>query len=211
MIVGKKVTLRPVEEEHLPLLLEWTNDPEISRLVGGWSFPISRKAQSDWYTRSLNNATTQRWIVEVDGEPIGLTGLWEIDWHNRTALTALKLGSSSVRGKGYGTDAIFTVMEYAFHQVGLNKLWGEILMYNLASYRAYIKNCGWTVEGINREHVFRDGIFHDQLRVSILRREYEKLARASDYKPNLEQSGFSIANSDIAPEMSKLLNAHTSD
>ncbi len=115
MIYGEKVKLRPIEENDLSLMVQWLNDPEIKHLVVGWDFPKSLAQQKEWYQNSLNGEKNQRWIIEnLDGEVIGLTGLWDIDWHNRQALSGIKLGRPQDRGKGCGTDTIMTVMAYAF-------------------------------------------------------------------------------------------------
>ena len=76
------------------------------------------------------------------------------------------------RGKGYGTDAILTLMSYAFMDVGLNKLWTTILAYNVASYKAYVEHCGWQVEGVLRQEVYRAGQYHDLLRIGVLRDDF---------------------------------------
>ena len=46
-LVGKKVTLRAVEQEDLEMLRELTNDPDFERMAVGWSFPISKAQQAD--------------------------------------------------------------------------------------------------------------------------------------------------------------------
>lgn len=182
MIQGRRVRLRAVEEKDLEFLLQMVNDPEISGLVVGWGFPLSMADQKAWFSRALTDQENRRFIVEDENaRPIGLTGLWAIDWHNRHALTALKLSRKEVRGKGYGSDAIMTIMAYAFYEAGLNKLWGEILPYNIASYKAYVEKCGWKVEGVLRKHIFRKGSFHDLYRVSILKEEFDLLPEAAEY------------------------------
>lgn len=184
MIKGKRVFFRAMEEEDLQYLLEWANDPIISNLVVGWSFPISMARQKEWFVDTLKNPHTQRFIVESYEEGIiGLTGLWHIDWHNRHALTALKLGAEDIRGKGYGTDAILTLMSYAFFDVGLNRLWGAILPYNIASYKAYVEKCGWRVEGVLRQEIFRNGKFYDLIRVAVLKEDFVKHPRFGEYAP----------------------------
>lgn len=150
----------------------------------GWSFPVSAAAQKKWFERSLDNPTTKRLMVDTDdGETIGLTGLWDIDWRNRHALSALKLGPKAARGRGYGTDAILTLMAYAFFEVGLNRLWSSILPYNAASYRAYVEKCGWRVEGVLRQDVYRHGRFHDLYRIGVLREDFEAHPRFEEYAP----------------------------
>ena len=199
MIIGKKIILRAIEENDLQILLKWTNDPSISELVGGWSFPLSIGNQKEWYINNLKDPKNKRFIVETkESKAIGLTGLWSIDWQNRHALTALKIGEKNIRGKGYGTDAIMTIMAYAFFEVGLNKLWGEIINYNIASYKAYIEKCGWKVEGILRQHIYRKGKFYDLIRVGILKESFIKDSRAIEYIPpalfNKEERFITIKN-----------------
>jgi RimJ/RimL family protein N-acetyltransferase len=101
MIVGKNVVLRAIEEDDLEYLQKWQNDPVISELVVGWSFPVSMADQRQWFQGSVKKPHTQRFIVESKEKGIiGLTGLWDIDLHNRHALTALKIGEKTDRGSG---------------------------------------------------------------------------------------------------------------
>jgi len=181
---GKKVILRAVEESDLKYLQKWHNDPSLSELVVGWSFPVSMHEQHEWYENNLKKTNTKRFIIEnKQKEIIGLTGLWDIDWQNKNALTAAKIGKKSNRGHGYGFDAIMTLMSYAFYEVGLNKLWSLILEYNIPSYNAYIKCCGWKVEGKLRKHIFRGGRYHDLLYISALKEDFEKWLPARGYLP----------------------------
>ncbi len=184
MILGKQIYLRAIEDHDLEFLQSMLNDPEVSRMVGGFSFPVSLTSQRRWYERSLQNERTQRWIVarREDDARLGLTGLWEIDYQSRSALTALKLASQSDRGRGLGTDAIKTVAAFAFDQLGLHRLWSEILTYNTASLRAYVDKCSFRVEGVSRQSAFRDGRFHDQARIALLAEEYRSTPAYDDYR-----------------------------
>ena len=185
MVVGKRVRFRAIEKSDLAAMARWLNDPEMGQMVVGWSFPVSNASQDAWFERSGADNRNIRLIVEThEGEVIGLTGLWDIDWHNRHALTALKLDGPKVQGKGFGTDAILTLCSYAFYTVGLERLWGEILPFIVASYRAYVEKCGWRVEGRLRNHVYRAGRMWDLYRVGILRSDFDLLEPARDYRPS---------------------------
>ena len=54
ILKGKKVILRAVEEEDLDMLRELSNDPEFEKMVIGWSFPISKKDEAEWFARQKN-------------------------------------------------------------------------------------------------------------------------------------------------------------
>ena len=186
MIEGKKINLRPVEEGDLDFCQMLYNDRYIRQMVVGWDFPVSKENQKKWFESSINDKKNIRFIVETkQREKIGLTGLWDIDWHNRNALTAVKLSvTEDVKGKGYGRDAIMTINAFAFFEVGLHKLWSEILDYNIASFKSYVERSGWKVEGRLREHIFRNGVFHDLYYVSCLKENFLSVADSKEYIPS---------------------------
>lgn len=174
---GPVVELRPVERDDLAFMKALSNDPHVRERVVGWDWPLTMAGQEAWFTTSLQNPTTRRLIVQTaEGQPIGLTGLWDVDWRNRTALTGLKLGGTAdVRNRGYGTSAIRALMDFAFLDVGLNRLYSTIFADNGASHAAYVRKSGWTEEGRLREHVWRGGRYVDLIQIGILRSDYDAI------------------------------------
>lgn len=182
MIVGSKVQLRPIEVRDQAFIHSLNSDPVVRANVVGWDWPSSQHQQEEWFETNTSTST-HRWVVEDHGgDPLGLTGLWDVDWHNRNAMTALKLGGESPqRGRGLGTDAIMTVMAFAFYDVGLERLYSSILADNAASLKAYTERCGWSLEGTSRRHVWRHGQFKDLLQVGVLKGDFDRLDRATEY------------------------------
>ena len=185
MIKGEKIILRPLEENDLDFCQILYNDQHIRDMVVGWDFPSSKKNQKIWFESLINDKINVRFIVETKNEGrIGLTGLWNIDWHNRNALMAIKLlVTKEIKGKGYGRDAIMSMSAFAFFDVGLHKLWCEILDYNIPSFKSYVERSGWKVEGKFREHIFKNGAFHDLYYVSCLKEDFLSVADSKEYIP----------------------------
>lgn len=176
MIKYNKIGLRPIEESDLEAIYELANDTFISTMVVGWGWPLSKIQQSEWIKNQHKNEQTIRLaVVDLDtNETLGISGLWDIDWQNRSALTATKLLPSKVK-KGIGRDAIMLTMAWAFYSVGLRRLYGSILDFNSASMSVYIKKCGWRVEGCEKQSIFRKGRWCDLYRVAILKSEFDDL------------------------------------
>lgn len=190
MIYGRNTIIRTIESADQAFVHELNSDPIVRGKVVGWDWPGSQAQQERWFAQQ-SPSSTHRWLVTtLEGAPLGLTGLWDVDWHNRHALTALKLGGSTpMRGKGYGTDAIMAVMAFAFHDVGLNRLHGAILADNEPSRRAYVEKCGWSVEGTARQHIWRHGRFVDLLHVAILKADFDELPGADEYRWRVVEGG----------------------
>lgn len=180
-IVGKKVILRAIEEDDLELLRDMVNDSEIENLVVGWSIPVSKQAQKNWFDRSKNDHNNIRVIIEdKENGSVGMANIVNIDWKNRVAFHGIKISSKASRGKGIGTDAVMAIMRYAFDELQLNRLDGAIIDYNIPSKKLYSK-CGWKDEGVKRKYIYKNGKYHDLIILGILKEEYYELVRQTNY------------------------------
>lgn len=168
------VNLRPLEKSDLAYLRRLANDPEVRENVVGWDWPLSDAGQEVWFSSLAGDSSTRRFIIETEtGESVGLTGFWDIDWRNRTAMTAIKLGGTDdARGRGYGAAAIRAIMEFAFLDAGFNRLHATILATNSRSLAAFVRKSGWTEEGRLRKHIWKNGEYVDLVQIGILRSEF---------------------------------------
>ena len=169
-IIGEKILLRAIEMKDAQLLMDIINDPETERMLGGASFPVSREAQEKWILAQIGRTDVLRCIVAEKGRPedgLGTVILSDIDTRNAVAQIHIKMDAAKGRGKGYGTDAVNSMVRYAFQELRLNCIYAEILEYNTASRKLFEK-CGFTKEGILRSRVYKNGRYVDVLSYSVL-------------------------------------------
>ena len=171
-ILGKKVILRAIEEEDNEMLRGMLNDPQIERAVGGWSFPVSRHAQMEWFKKQGPNPSALRCIIETleDKQAVGLMSLTNIDYKNGTAECNGKLIASN-QGKGYGPDAHRAMFKYAFCELRLNCIYANILESNIASIKMFDK-LGLKREGVLRQRVYKQGKYENVVAMSLLKSEF---------------------------------------
>lgn len=181
-LYGKKVILRAVEENDLEMLRELANSPEYEKMIVGWSFPISRKDQQEWFNNCKNDLSRLRYIIETkDDGAVGMIGLRDIDWKNGSAYgLGMRIARKEIRTKGLATDAWMTLLKYSFEELRLNRIYGSALVYNKASQRVCQK-VGFKEEGITRQAVYKNGQFHDVIMYGILKSDYEELIRENGY------------------------------
>ena len=79
--------------------------------------------------------------------------------------------------KGYITEALGIIIDFAFTELKLNKVHAHHFAHNEASGRVMIKN-GMQKEGHFRKHVFKNNEYHDAIFYGILREDY--LAKRND-------------------------------
>lgn len=163
--------LRAVEKEDLKQLRDWRNAPEIKKFTREYR-ELSMQNQLQWLESLAKDKNTIMFAVETKDEKlIGCTGLTYIDWKNHNAEISIYIGDKKYREKGHGTDIMKTLMNYAFDELNLHMLFGEIFEYNKANVRLFEK-CGFKKDGVFRDRLYRDGKYWNSFIYSILRGEW---------------------------------------
>ena len=171
-IFGKKTVLRAIEPSDKGLLLELINDPNIEKMLGGNSYPVSEAGQAKWIADQIGRNDVLRCIVADRNTPdqgIGTVILSDIDQKNGVAQVHVKLAVACQR-KGYGTDALKALIDYAFKQMRLHCVYAHVLSYNEPSQRLFRK-CGFRKEGVLRARAYKDGNYIDTISYSVLNDE----------------------------------------
>lgn len=180
-IKGKRLIIRAIESEDLPLLHSWFNDQELARGLGDIRFPVSLYQQQQWFELIKKDENTLRLIVQHNnGTVIGYTGFWNIHWRDRRAEHAVIIGDPLYRGKKYGEEIILSCARYAFNDMDFYRLDANILETNEASLKAY-QACGFKNEGVLREHAFRDGKRINRILLGLLKSDYLAFIKKSEY------------------------------
>ncbi|MCI8732650.1 MAG: GNAT family N-acetyltransferase [Lachnospiraceae bacterium] len=169
LIYGEKIVLRAVEKADNTMLLSLINDPDTEMMLGGSSWPVSESDQLKWFEHQEHSRDVLRCIVALqnDGRALGTIILSDIDQKNATGHIHIKMLKDGGRGRGYGTDAVKTMVRYAFEELRLNCIYANILAYNDASIKLF-ERCGFKKDGVLRQRVYKKGKFVDMLAYSIL-------------------------------------------
>ncbi|MGV3489184.1 MAG: GNAT family N-acetyltransferase [Tuberibacillus sp.] len=105
-------------------------------------------------------------LKETD-ELIGLLSLTEVV---RDAIQACWLGYSldqAYNGRGYTTEAVRLVVEYAFNNLQLHRVEAGVMPHNIRSIRV-LEKAGFEKEGLNRKNVMINGKWEDHLHFAIV-------------------------------------------
>ncbi len=175
MIPGEKVRLRPIERDDLPRFVEWFGDPEVRRHLALY-LPFSLAQEERWFENLQGQLERQESIVlaieTAEGVHIGNIGLHAINWKDRNAELGIAIGEKAYWDQGYGSDAIRTMLNLAFREMNLHRVYLRVDADNDRGIRCYEKT-GFRREGAFRDTVFKDGKYYDQYMMSILQSEFE--------------------------------------
>ena len=171
-IQGKNVVLRAISMKDANLLIELINDAETEKMLGGSSFPVSLEGQEKWIAAHAGRTDVLRCIVALkeNEEGIGTVILSDIDTKNGVAQVHIKMDKQRGRGKGYGSDALNAIANYAFDEMRLNCIYADVLEYNTVSQKLFEK-CGFHRDGVLRSRVFKGGRYINVVSYSRLKED----------------------------------------
>jgi len=170
VLIGEKVNLVAVERIYALLYTRWINDPEVARWLQA-DPPISLEMEYGWVDGIRRNDKMTFTILTKEGKPIGNTGLEEITWKYRRATIGIMIGEKDHWGKGYGSDAVTTLLRYSFEELGMRRVELFTDMENVRARKAYLK-CGFQEEGVIRQNRSKNGRVVDDVLMSILSTEW---------------------------------------
>ncbi|HYY55586.1 MAG TPA: GNAT family protein [Candidatus Dormibacteraeota bacterium] len=176
---GKRVTLRPPVPEDVPHIVRWLADVEVSRMLGYLQIAFSEAQETDWLKKLAENQNGVFWVIEVDGKPVGTSGIRDIDWKNQHGESGTLIGEREYWGKGIGTEQARLRTRFAFRELNLIKLKSAAFAENVASLRMS-KRVGYREVGVERREVFAGGKWHDGVLLELLREDWERLQQEQE-------------------------------
>ncbi|GAG61538.1 unnamed protein product, partial [marine sediment metagenome] len=99
--------------------MKWVNDREVTKYLSSFLYPVSRAEEEKFLERAMSHNDTEKNLVmeTKKGDYIGQISLHKIDWKNRNTELGIVIGNKKYWGKGYGTDAIKTLLNHTFNQM----------------------------------------------------------------------------------------------
>lgn len=145
------VTLREFEETDVPKKVEWINNHENNQFLH-YDLPLKIDKTIEWF-RNKDNTKRLDCIIEYEGVSVGLIGLLQIDRTNMKAEYYITIGENCYKQKGIATKATKAILEYAFSELKLHKIYLTVDAKNEKAIRLYEK------VGFKREGYFVDDLF----------------------------------------------------
>ena len=166
--------LREITRDDIKVINGWRNDLELISKLGTNFRYINEETDDNWFDNYMHNRKTNiRCAILYDEKMVGVVYLTNIDEINRCAEFHIMIGEKEVQGKGIGTYATKEMLNHAFNNLNLNRIGLTVLDDNVIALKLYEK-MGFKKEGVLRETLYKNGKYHDQLIMSILKKEFKE-------------------------------------
>jgi len=173
VIRGRRVTLRHVSEsfseEEIARRYRWSLDQDLQYWSGSIpAAPTLSQFRNDIIAsgRQLDSRRDQFAVLDEGGELIGMISYYNWSPERGTVELGVYIGERSLWDRGYGTEAVRTLLDHLFQTTGLRAMYLNTYATN-ARARASYRKIGFETVGTMRKYSSRIGYYIDvQMRLT---------------------------------------------
>ncbi len=164
------VSIRKFEESDISNKVKWLNDRDNNRYLH-YDFPLVEENTRLWFSKIKDRTDRFDAVIEYDGVPVGVIGLLGIG--DDKAEYYITMGEKEYTGKGIAKKATLLLLEYAFMELGLNKVYLYTEVENIPAQKLF-ERCGFIRGEIAKNSAVNRGKPVDRYFYSITVSEWRK-------------------------------------
>ena len=170
------VVFRDFEERDIDFVYKCKNDEKLNSLIVGQYHPFTYEEAVKWVRGCMGEHDNYKfWAISTNDDEkriVGWVSLSEIDMVNKsTCFHGVVIGDKEYQDGFAWMEAYLFVLEYTFERMGMNRLYGSSIVGHKQSNLAGDLFL-FTLEGIMRQAVYKNGRFYDVRISSVLKEEY---------------------------------------
>ena len=171
----ERLFIREYNRKDIDDFLYVIRQPEIRATTYGILADYPKSRAKKWFRflrdSKKNMKSLEYGVFMLDsGKYVGNVGLINISIEHRHADISYYI-DKDIRSQGIATEASAAMLKYGFCELGFEKISGLCMSCNSPSRRV-MEKLGMKYEGTSRNELFKNGIFYDIDRLSILKSEY---------------------------------------
>lgn len=170
--------LRSIAVDELELMRVWRNEPAV-RANMYTQHEISREEHLIWWEKTKVRTDQKYFMYEMAGAPVGIAAFTGIDIKSQNSAWAFYASPSAP--KGTGSKMEFLMLDHAFNDLKIHKLYCEVLAFNTSVIKLHQK-FGFSIEGVFRQQHKVNDNFVDIYRLGILASEWQEYRQSMQEK-----------------------------
>ncbi|MBO1001081.1 GNAT family N-acetyltransferase [Pseudogracilibacillus auburnensis] len=175
MFENKIIKLRKLSANDYTTYHDWRNDMEVMETTSPQLDIYTLEETEQYISAIVSQPTAKGYLIEYKEteQTVGIVSLINMDYKNRSAECIIDIGVKDMWGKGIGTAAISLILEFAFNELNLHRVYLHVFSFNERAIKLYEK-MGFIHEGKFRQALYRTGKWHDIVIMGILKDEYNQ-------------------------------------
>lgn len=183
-LIGETIYLRGLNvEDAKGDYPSWLNDETTCKYSEHHVFPYSMDSAVDYLTKLLfqKDKIMLAIVDKKSNKHIGNITLLAISSLHRSAEFSIMIGNKEFLGKGISKEASLLMLNHGFNTMNLHRICCGTMVLNSAMM-TLATSLGMVEEGIFRDEVYKDGKYHNTVRYSILKDEFNQNLVSNRYK-----------------------------
>lgn len=169
------IFFRAFELSDAHLISELRKIDDFENLIGGTKRFVSSAREEKWIESLIFNDYQDKFYVaicEKESEKIiGYTSVSDIDHVNKSCFwSGIKI-HPDYNGRGFGTQTVLLILKFVFEELNMERCTGQCLEEHVVA-KKLMEKVGFKVEALQRHSIYKNGKYHNQFVLSILKEEY---------------------------------------
>lgn len=165
--------LRKLAKKDVGRMLEWMHDPEVSSCFRTDFTKMTKKDVENFIENSFTKDDVNFAFVDENDNYLGTISLKHISKVDKNAEYAI-VTHRDAQGTGAAFRATMDILKYAFEELGLHRVYLNVLEDNIRANKFYEK-CRFNYEGKFIDHFFLRGKYHNLNWYGITKKQFEYL------------------------------------
>ena len=166
-----EVTIRPITYDDTEDIIRWRNSDFVrSRFIDQTLF--TKESHEKWLKNFVETGKVAQFIILFNEKSVGSVYLRDIDYDKKSAEYGIFIGEESARGNGVGTKSAALILQYAFEELKLEKIFLRVYKDNTGAVKSYIK-VGFKDNG-RSERVNVNGESREVIFMELEKKDFEK-------------------------------------
>jgi D-cysteine desulfhydrase len=183
-VISLSVRIRKFDEKDIPYKVKWINDEKNNKYLH-YDLPLTEDKTLNWFNKIKDRTDRADYTITYNNEPVGLIGLLNIDQKNKKAEYYICLGEEKYKGKGIAYTATKLLIDIAFNELKLNKIYLYTEVANIPAQKLFEK-FGFEKEGLLRNDLIYNGRKFDRFVYGLDLEKYKTRAKYPFNNKNLE-------------------------
>jgi diamine N-acetyltransferase len=146
ILKGEKIVLQPMTAEKIPIFYKWATQSDSTPFwygeLYGDSIPTYEEFTRDWKLHFFDGSQPENgrcFIISAESRAIGQINYNRINRNNNSVELDIIIADDRYKGRGYGSDALNTLVEYLFKSMNIRLCYIEVITKNTRAIKAYEK------------------------------------------------------------------------
>jgi len=166
----ENVSLQNLSDVHIDKIVKWLKANEIHGTFIDF-FPKEKRELKEYM---LNSPDKKYFAIFFDDKFVGIIGAERLNKKFSKLEMKKFIGDKEFRGKGIAKSSTFLFLYYAFKILSYNKVYIHSMDTNIKNININ-SHFGFNLEGLLYNEVSVDGVFHDVIRMGLLKNKWKQL------------------------------------